>query len=75
LVEIEIGQVQRQHRRERIPVVGDKQAPALLDLERDARAQLRQQEIACLFEPGRGPAVHPDPGDLVIFVRTGGADR
>jgi hypothetical protein len=52
LVEIEIGQVQRQHRRERIAVVGDKQAPALLDLERDARAQLRQQEIAGLFDPG-----------------------
>src|SRR6266403_5426414 len=67
--------MQRQHRRERFAVVGDKQAPALIHLERDTRAQLRQQEIACRFETGRSPAVHPDAGDLVIFVGAGGTDR
>src|SRR6185437_7036094 len=45
LVEIEFRQMQRQHRRERAAIVGDKQAPALLDLERDACPQFRQQEI------------------------------
>src|SRR5437763_16015622 len=67
--------MQRQHRRERSAIVGDKQAPTLLHHERDPRAQLRQQEIACRFETGRSPAVHPDAGDLVIFVGAGGADR
>src|SRR5436190_20088590 len=67
--------MQRQHRRERSAIVGDKQAPTLLHLKRDPRAQLRQQEIACRFETGRSPAVHPDAGDLVIFVGAGGTDR
>src|SRR6266702_4653157 len=66
LVQVELGQMQRQHRRERSVIVSNKQAPAFLDFERDPRAQLRQQKIACRFEPGRGPAVHPDAGDLVI---------
>src|SRR6202165_5439553 len=74
LVKIEIGQMQRQHRRERSAFIGDKQAPALLDLERNARAQFRQQEIAGVLEPRGGPAVHPDTGDLVIFVCPGGTD-
>jgi len=46
--------MQRQHRRKRSAVVGDVEAPALLDLERDARAQLRQQQIAGILETGRG---------------------
>ena len=75
LVEIEFGQMQRQHRRDRAAIVGDEQAPALLDLERNARAQFRQQEIAGILEPGGSPAVHPDAGDLVIFVCPGGTDR
>src|SRR6266480_2712453 len=74
LIEIEVGQMQRQHRRELPVIVGDKEAPAFLYLERNARAQLRQQEIACRFEAGRSPTVHPDAGDLVIFVGAGGAD-
>ncbi len=75
LVEIEFGQMQRQHRRKLPVIVGDKETPAFLYLERNARAQLRQQEIACRFETGRSPAVHPDAGDLVIFVGAGGTDR
>src|SRR5258708_15480066 len=66
--------MQRQHRRKLPFIVGDKEAPAFLYLERNARAQLRQQEIACRFETGRSPAVHPDARDLVIFV-AGGTDR
>src|SRR6478735_3830604 len=38
LVEIEFGQMQRQHRRKLPVVVGDKEAPASLYLERNARA-------------------------------------
>src|SRR5687767_8186825 len=66
--------MQRQHRRKLSVIVGDEQAPALLDLERNPRAQLRQQEIAGLLDPRRDPAVHPDPRDRVIFVRQSGAD-
>src|SRR5665213_1578741 len=66
--------MQRQHRRQPPVIVSDKQAPAFLDFLRNARAQFRQQEIAGLFEPGGGPAFHPDKGDLVIFVRLRGAD-
>src|SRR5712664_474625 len=55
-------------------VVGDEQTPALPDLERDACAQLRQQEIAGFRQPGRDPAVHPDACDRVMFVRSGCAD-
>src|SRR5260370_7952724 len=75
LVEIEFGQMQRQHRRKLPVIVGDKEAPAFLYLERNARAQLRRHEITCRFETGRSPAVHPDAGDLVIFAVPGGADR
>src|SRR5712672_3661136 len=75
LVDIEFGQMQRQHRRKLPVIVGDKEVPAFLYLERNARAQLRQQEIACRFEAGRSPTVHPDAGDLVIFVDAGGTDR
>src|SRR5260370_36115697 len=67
--------MQRQHRRKLAFIVGDQETPAFLYLERNARAQLRQQEIACRFETGRSPAVHPDAGDLVIFVGAGGTDR
>jgi hypothetical protein len=45
LVEVAVRQMQRQHRRERRAIVGDKQAPALFDLERDAGAQLRHQAL------------------------------
>src|SRR5216683_38184 len=40
----------------------------------DARAQLGQQRLTGILEPGRGPAVHPDAGDLVIFVGARGTD-
>jgi len=53
LIEIHLRQVQRQHRRDDAVIVGDKQAPASLDLERNARAQFRQQKVARLFKPGR----------------------
>jgi len=45
--------MQRQHRRKRSAIVGDVERPALLDFERDARTQLRQQKMAWLFEPRR----------------------
>src|SRR5512141_1801462 len=66
--------MQRQHRGDRAVIIGDEQAPALLDLLRNARAQFGQQELAGVLEPGGSPAVHPDAGDLVIFLWPGGAD-
>src|SRR6516162_2192 len=75
LVDVTFRQMQRQHGRERAAVVGDEKAPALFDLLRDSGAQFRQQEIACLFQTGRDPALHPDARDLVIFVGAGGADQ
>src|ERR1700689_1360629 len=66
--------MQRQHRGILSAVVGDEQAPALLDLNRNPRPQIRQQEIARLGYSGRAKTVHPDPGDLVIFVGAGGTD-
>ncbi|OIQ65392.1 hypothetical protein GALL_530500 [mine drainage metagenome] len=75
LIEIEIGQMQRQHCCDLAVIVGDEQAPALLDLERNACTQFCQKKIAGFLESGGNPAVHPDPGDLVIFVCPGGTDR
>src|SRR5882724_6840546 len=67
--------MQRQHRGDDAAIVGDKQAPALLDFERNPRTQFREQEVTGVLKPRRCPAVHPDAGDLVIFVRPGGTDR
>src|SRR3974390_166916 len=67
--------MQRQHAGNGAVLIGDKKTPALLDLERNARAQFRQQKIAGALEPGRDPAVHPEMGDLVMFVDAGGADH
>src|SRR6202008_3938988 len=75
LVEIEFWQMQRQHGGEGATVVGDEQTPTLLDFLRNTGAQFREQEVAGLLQAGRSPALHPDAGDLVIFVCAGRADR
>src|ERR1700674_2813789 len=67
--------MQRQHRGDDAVIVSDKQAPALLDFERNPCTQFREQEVTGIFQPRRSPAVHPDAGDLVIFVSAGGTDR
>jgi hypothetical protein len=74
LVEIKLRQMQRQHARQRSAIVGDVEAPAFLHLQQDARAQLHQQRLTGILEPRRGPAVHPDARDLVIFVGARGTD-
>jgi len=55
-------------------IVGDEQAPAVLDLAPDAGAQTGEQEVAGFLQAGRHPAFHPDAGNLVVFVRAGGTD-
>src|SRR3954470_4228069 len=72
LVEIAISHRDRQHRCKPPAVIGDIKAPASLDLHPYSRPQLLQQGIAGVFDPDRCPAVHPDAGDLVIFLRSGG---
>ena len=61
LVEIALGQMQRQHRREHAAVVGDEKAPAFFDLHRNPRAQLRQQKIAGVLEI---------PVEAQLFIQT-----
>ena len=73
MIEMFMGNMQRQHRREPAVILGDIEAPAVRDFHRYPRPQLRQQQIAGGAEPGRNPALHPDPRDLVIFVGPGGA--
>src|SRR5690242_20250918 len=75
LVEIFFWQMQREHCSDRAALMRDEQAPALLDLEHNARTQFCQQKIAGIFEPDRNPALHPYPGDLVMFVGSGRAYR
>src|ERR1700730_3451421 len=57
LVEIHVRLVQRQPCRKINRLVRDEQPPALFHLERDPRAQLRQEKIAGLPDSRRNPAV------------------
>src|SRR5215475_4739445 len=67
--------MQRQHPDNRAMIAGDKETPAVVNLSLHARSQVRQEEFTHLRKPGRDPALHPDAGDLVIFLRAGGADH
>ena len=51
LIEIEVGQMQRQHRRERLAVVGDKQAPAPIHLERIRARNFASRKLLAASRP------------------------